>query len=77
LRKEHRLRVFGNRVLRKIFGPKRDELAEDWKRLLNVAFYTSYSLPNLVVKSRRIRLTRASRDWRREEVHTGLEYLRE
>jgi len=31
LREEHRLRVFGNRMLRKIFGPKRDEVAGDWR----------------------------------------------
>jgi hypothetical protein len=33
LRKEHRLRVFENRVLRRIFGPKRDEVTGDWRRL--------------------------------------------
>ena len=33
LRKEHRLRVFKNRVLRKIFEPKRDEVTEEWRRL--------------------------------------------
>jgi hypothetical protein len=32
LRKEHRLRVFENRVLRRIFGPKRDEVTGDWRR---------------------------------------------
>jgi hypothetical protein len=33
LREEHRLRVFENRVLRKIFGPKRDEVIGEWRRL--------------------------------------------
>jgi len=33
LREEHRLRVFENRVLRKIFGPKRDELTGEWRKL--------------------------------------------
>jgi hypothetical protein len=33
LREEHRLRVFENRVLRRIFGPKRDEVTEGWKKL--------------------------------------------
>jgi hypothetical protein len=33
LRKEHRLRVFENRVLRKIFGPKRDEVTGEWKKI--------------------------------------------
>jgi hypothetical protein len=35
LREEHRLRVFENRVLRRIFGPKRDELTGDLRKLLN------------------------------------------
>jgi hypothetical protein len=33
LRKEHRLRVFENRVLRRVFGPKRDEVTGEWRRL--------------------------------------------
>jgi hypothetical protein len=35
LRKEHRLRVFENRVLKRIFGPKREEVAEGWRRRQN------------------------------------------
>jgi hypothetical protein len=35
LREEHRLRVFKNRVLRKIFGPKRDAITREWRRLHN------------------------------------------
>jgi hypothetical protein len=35
LREEHRLGVFGNRVLRRIFGPKRDEKTEEWRKLCN------------------------------------------
>ena len=35
LREEHRLRVFENRVLRKIFGPKRDEVTGEWRNLHN------------------------------------------
>jgi hypothetical protein len=35
LREEHRLRVFENRVLRRIFGPKRDEVTGEWRRLYN------------------------------------------
>jgi hypothetical protein len=35
LREEHRLRVFENRVLRRIFGPKRDEVTGDWRKLRN------------------------------------------
>jgi len=43
LRKEHRLRVFENRVLRKILGPKRDEVKVLTRRLHNVELYTLYS----------------------------------
>jgi hypothetical protein len=35
LREEHRLMVFENRVLRRIFGPKRDEVTEGWRKLHN------------------------------------------
>jgi hypothetical protein len=35
LREEHRLRVFENRVLRRIYGPKRDEVTGDWRKLQN------------------------------------------
>jgi hypothetical protein len=35
LRKEHRLRVFENRVLRRIFGPRRDEVTGEWRKLHN------------------------------------------
>jgi hypothetical protein len=54
LREEHRLRVFENRVLRKIFGPKREEDGS----LHNNELYSLYSSPNIVrvIKSRRVRL---------------------
>ena len=57
LRKEHRLRLFENRLLRKIFGPNRDEIIGEWKRLHNKGLYDLYSSPNLipVIKSRRFR----------------------
>jgi hypothetical protein len=57
LRDESRLRVFENRVLRRLFGPKRDELTWEWRKLHNVELSDLYSLPNImqVVKSRRIR----------------------
>jgi len=56
LREEHRLRVFENRVLRRIFGPKRDEVTSEWRKLHNEDFNNLYSLPNIVrvIKSRRI-----------------------
>jgi hypothetical protein len=57
LREECRLRVFENKVLRRIFGPKRDEVTGKWRRLHNKELYALYSSPNIiyVIKSRRLR----------------------
>ena len=57
LREERRLRVFENKVLRRAFGPKRDEVTGEWRKLLNEGLSDLYSLPNIVrvVKSRRMR----------------------
>jgi hypothetical protein len=57
LREECRLRVFGNKVLRRIFGPKRDEVTGEWRRLHNKELSALYSSPNIirVMKSRRLR----------------------
>jgi hypothetical protein len=57
LREEQRLRVFENRVLMRIFGPKRDEAAGEWRRLHNEELNDLYSPPNIVrvIKSRRMR----------------------
>jgi hypothetical protein len=57
LREEHRLRVFENRVLRRIFGPKRNEVTGEWRRLYNVERNDLYSSPTIirVIKPRRIR----------------------
>ena len=57
LREEHRLRVFENGVLGIIFGPKRDEVTREWRRLHNEELYDLYSSPNIirVIKSRRTR----------------------
>ena len=56
LREERRLRVFENRVLRGVFGPKRDEVTGEWRKLHN-ELSDLYSLPNIVrvVKLRRMR----------------------
>jgi hypothetical protein len=57
LREEHRLRVFENRVLRRIFRPTRDEVRGDWRKLHNEELHILYSSPNIIrrIKSRRIR----------------------
>jgi hypothetical protein len=56
LGEEHRLRVFDNRVLRKIVGPKREEDGS-WRKLHNDELHSLYSSPNIVmvIKSRRMR----------------------
>jgi hypothetical protein len=48
LREEHRLRVFENRVLRRIFGPKRDEVTGGWRKLRNKELHGLYSSPSIV-----------------------------
>jgi len=75
LREERRLRVFENRVLRRIFGLERDEVTGEWRKLHNGELNDLYSSPNIVrlIKSRRMRWARhvacigESRD-----VHRGL-----
>jgi hypothetical protein len=67
LREERKLRVFENMVLR-IFGPGRDELTGEWRRMHNEELNYLYSLPNIVrvIKSRRIR-------WAEHVAHMGEE----
>jgi len=48
LREERKLRVFENRVLRRIFGPRRDEITGVWRRLHNEELNDLYSSPNIV-----------------------------
>jgi len=47
LREEHRLRMFKNRALRKIFDPKRDKVTGEWKRVHNKKIYDLYSSLNV------------------------------
>ena len=66
LREERRLRVFENKVLRRVFEPKRDEVTGEWRKLHNEELRDLYSLPNIVrvVKSRRMR-------WAGHVAHMG------
>jgi hypothetical protein len=48
LREEHRLRVFENRVLRKIFGPKRDEVISGWRKLRDEKLHNLYCSPSII-----------------------------
>jgi hypothetical protein len=66
LREERRLRVFENRVLRRVCGPKRDEVTGEWRKLHNEELNDLYSLPHIVrvVKSRLMR-------WAGHVAHMG------
>jgi len=68
LREERKLRVFENMVLRRIFGPRREEVTEECRRLHNEELNDIYSSPNIVrvVKSRRMR-------WAGDVAHMGEE----
>jgi hypothetical protein len=48
VREEHRLRVFENRVLRRIFGKKRDEVTGGWRKLHNEELHNLYSFPSII-----------------------------
>jgi hypothetical protein len=49
LKAEHKLRVFENRVLRRIFGPKRNGVTGGWKKLHNEELHNLYSLPSIII----------------------------
>jgi hypothetical protein len=57
LREEHKLRVFENWMLRRIFGPKRNEVTGGWRKLINEELRDLYSSPSIIriIKSRRMR----------------------
>jgi hypothetical protein len=73
LRKEYMFRVFENRVLRRLFGPKKVEVTGEWKRLRNEVLYALYSSPDIirVIKSRRLRWAGHVAGMGEKEVHAG------
>jgi hypothetical protein len=74
IREEHRLRVLDNRVLWKIFGPKREKVPQEWRRLHNEELYNLYSSYTTiwVIKLRRMKWVKHVALWGKGEVHTGL-----
>jgi hypothetical protein len=60
LREQHRLRVFENRVLRGIFGPKGDEVTGEWRKLHSRELHNLFSSPDIIrqIRSRRMRWAR-------------------
>jgi hypothetical protein len=73
IRNEHRLRVFEKRVLRRIFGPKRDEVAGEWRKLHSVELHNLYSSPDIIrqIKSRRMGWADMWHAWERREERNG------
>jgi hypothetical protein len=73
LEEEHRLRVFENRVLRRMFGTKRGEVIGEWRKLHSGELYNLYSSPNIIrqIKSRRMKWTIIWHAWKRGETCTG------
>jgi hypothetical protein len=66
---ERKLRVFENRVLRRLFGPKRDGVTGWWRKLHNEELYNLYSLPSIIkiIKLRRMRWVGRGMNGREEE----------
>jgi hypothetical protein len=73
LKEKHRLRVFEKRVLRRIFGPKRDEVMGEWRKLHNEELRDLYYSPSItrIIKSRRMRWASHVARMGRRGTHIG------
>jgi PAS domain-containing protein len=73
IREEHGLRVFLNRVLRRIFGLKRDEVTGEWRKLHNEELHDLYSSPSIIsiIKARRMRWVEHLARMGRRGMHLG------
>jgi hypothetical protein len=71
VREEHRLRVFENRVLKRIFGPKRIKVTGGWRKLHNEELHNLYSSPSIIrmIKSRRIKWAGHVAQMERRRMH--------
>jgi hypothetical protein len=56
LREDHRLGVFENRALRRMFGPKREEVAGSWRRMHNEELHNLYASPNIIMTIKLMRV---------------------
>jgi hypothetical protein len=72
-KEEHRLKVFENRVLRRIFRPKMDERIHGWRKLHNEEVHNLYSSPNIIImiRSRRMKWTGHVERMGRRLMHIG------
>jgi hypothetical protein len=73
LKEEHSLSVFENKVLRRIFGPKRDEVTAGWRKLHNEELRDLYSSPSIItiIKPRRMRWAGHVAQRGEREMHIG------
>jgi hypothetical protein len=74
LKEGHRLKVSENRMLRRIFGPKKDKIVEGYRNLHNEELHNLYPAPNIIrkIKSRKMRWVGHAARMLRKGIHVGL-----